>query len=190
MSKNFRCLLLILSGITVQVFAIVPTTDIYQQSTDISTTSQYAGQVTGYLGQMGNAMNAAEQVQSLKGLAQVQGSGQVLCQLCTKSDQAQLASYVNSINDDLCSQFSQSMTNITGAQQSITNLQQIIATFATNPKAAGLALQQAAIATQTATQNTLAQMQMMQAQAVQKQLAQEKYTRTLISNSTNIQPGL
>jgi hypothetical protein len=156
------------------VFSVVPTTDIYQQSTDTATTAQYAGQVSAYLGQIGSTMNAAQQVQSLKGLAAVQGAGNQLCTLCNKSDIAALNQYSNDINGDLCSQFSASLSNITGAKQSITTLQGIMATFATNPKAAGLALQQAAVATQTATQNTMAQMQMLQAQAQQRELAKEK----------------
>ena len=156
------------------VFAIVPTTDIYQQATDSSTTGEYAAQVSGYLTQIGNTMNAAQQVQNLRGLSAVQGAGSQLCALCNKSDLASLNQYANDINGDLCSQFSNALSNITGAKQSISSLQGIMATFATNPKAALLALQQAAISTQTATQNTMAQMQMLQAQAQQRELAKEK----------------
>ena len=157
-----------------QAFAVVPTTDIYQQATDDTSTAQYAGQITTYLGQIGSTMNAAQQVSNLKGLQAVQGAGTQLCALCNKTDLAQLNGYANDINGDLCSQFSSALSNITGAKQSITTLQGIMATMATNPKAAALALQQAAIATSTATQNTMAQMNMLQAQAQQRELAKEK----------------
>jgi hypothetical protein len=46
-----------------------------------------------------------------------------------------------------------------------------------------LALQQAAIATQSATQNTMAQIQMLQAQAQQRELAKEKMERTSTSEA-------
>ena len=179
--KKLFSLLIVLS---VTAYAVVPTTDIYQQATDDTTTAQYAGQVSTYLGQISSTMNAAEQVKGLQGLSAVQGAGTQLCNLCNKSDIASMQSYVNQVNGDLCSQFSNALTNITGAKQSISTLQGIMATFATNPKAAALALQQASIATQTASQNTIAQMQMLQTQIVQKQLAEEKLTKQQ-SNTMN-----
>lgn len=187
--KKFSGILLLL--IMSHSFAVVPTTDIYQQSTDTVTTAQYAGQVSGYLSQIGSTMSAAQQVSQLKGLAAIQGAGNQLCALCNKSDLNALRQYSNDVNSDLCSQFSASLSNITGAKQSITTLQGIMATFATNPKAAGLALQQAAVATQTATQNTMAQMQMMEAQAAQRELAKEKLEQTSTADAfTGFHSGL
>lgn len=168
-----------------KTFAVVPTTDIYQQASDSTTTAQYAGQVSAYLGKIGETMNAAQQVQNLKGLADLQGAGSQICELCNKSDLNSLNQYTNDINSDLCSQFSAALSNITGAKTSISTLQDIMATFATNPKSAGLALQQAAVATQTATQNTMAQMQMLQAQAQQRELAKEKLQRQTTTDAFN-----
>jgi hypothetical protein len=176
--KKLSMLFILFIGFNASSFAVVPTTDVYAMGQDTTTTTQYAGQITTYLGQIGSTMNAAQQVSSLKGLAAVQGAGSQLCALCNKSDLASLSQYSTDINSDLCSQFSNALSNITGAKQSITTLQGIMSTFATNPKAAVLALQQAAIATQTATQNTMAQMQMLQAQAQQRELAKEKMEQT------------
>lgn len=159
-------------------FAVVPTSDVYVMGQDTSTLTGYAAQVPAYLSQMSSTMNAANQVQNLHGLAQVQGAGQAVCSLCNANDLASMRNYVNQVNGDLCSQFSLALTNITGTQQAITNLQQIMTTFATNPKEAALALQQASVATQTATQNTLAELQMLHTQAQQKNLADEKIAQT------------
>lgn len=159
-------------------YAVVPTTDIYQQSTDTTTLAQYSAQVGTYLSQMTSTMNAYDQVKNLQGLQSVQGAGTQICALCNKSDIASLSQYSTNVNSDLCSQFSLAMSNITGASQSITSLQQIMATFATNPKAATIALQQASAATMTVSQNTLAQMQMLETQGQQRLLAKEKLEQT------------
>jgi len=172
-------LLLSLGAIaSINAFAIVPTTDVSVVAQDTTTQSAYIAQIPGYISQMNSAANAAQQVAGLKGLSQVQGAGGAICNLCNANDQASMQAYLNNINTDLCSQFSNALTNITGAQQSITSLQGIMATFATNPKAAALALQQAMVATQSVTNNTMAQMQMLQAQTIQKQLATEKMQQT------------
>ena len=169
-------MILIITGAT--AYAIVPTMDTYIMGQDTATAGAYAAQVPTYLSQMTSAMNAVNQVQGLKGLAAVQGAGTQICNLCNANDLASMQNYVNQVNGDLCSQFSQALTNITGSQNAITSLQGVMAAFMTNPKSAGLALQQASIATQTATQNTLAQMQMLQAQVQQKALADEKIAKT------------
>ena len=178
MKKLLSVILVIASAAS---YAFVPTTDVAVAAQDVATQTAYTGQITTYLSQIGSTMNAAQQVSGLKGLAAVQGAGSQLCALCNQSDLASLNQYATDINSDLCSQFSLALSNITGAKNSISTLQGIMATFATNPKAASLALQQAAIATQTATQNTMAQMQMLQAQTVQRELAKEKLEQT---NST------
>lgn len=176
--------------ISLSAYAVVPTTDIYQSAQDTTTTSGYVAQIPGYLSKMNTTMNAAQQVQSLHGLAAVQGAGSQICNMCNASDLASMQNYVKEINGDLCSQFSAALSNITGSQQAITSLQGVMSAFASNPKAAGLALQQASVATQSATQNTMAQMQMLSAQAQQKKLAQEKYTNTMVSNSAGMKTGL
>ena len=159
------------------IYADVPVVDTYNVTTDTTTSSAYLAQIPGYLSQMNTAMNAAQQVRGLEGLASVQGAGSQLCNLCNAQSLAQMQSYVSQVNGDLCTQFSTALSNITGTQQSITNLQGIMSTFASNPKAAALALSQASIATQSATQNTMAQMQMLQAQVQQKALADEKIAK-------------
>jgi hypothetical protein len=174
MKKYFFALIFIISN----VFAFVPVTDVYQQTTDIDTIGSYASGIIEYLDDIGNTMNAAEQVENLKGLALLTNAGGTqLCALCNQSDLAKLNQYNNDISNDLCLQFSKAISNITGAKKSILTLQKIISFFKINPKAAALALQQASIATQTATQNTLAQMQMLGIQAQQHQLAKEKLER-------------
>lgn len=176
--KHNVILFIFIYNVSTVSFAAVPTSDVYQKSTDETTLAQYGAQISSYLSQMTTTMNAYDQVKNLNGLKSVQGAGTQLCALCNKSDLASLHQYANDVNSDLCSQFSLAMTNITGASQSITSLQQIMTTFATNPKAAVLALQQASAATLTVTQNTLAQTQMLATQGQQRLLAKEKLEQT------------
>ncbi len=168
--------------VSIQAFAVVPTTDMYQVGQDTTTTSGYVAQIPSYLNQMNSAMNAADQVSALKGLQQVSGAGQALCQLCDAKQLSTMQDYVQQVNGDLCSQFSYALSNITGSKQAITSLQGVMAAFASNPKAAALALQQASVATQSATQNTMAQIQMLEAQKAQKQLAEDKYAKAAQSS--------
>lgn len=171
--------------ICMPVLAVVPISNDYMERQDDTTLLQYTAQIPTYLSQMNSAMNAANQVRGLQGLSQVQGAGQALCTLCTANDLNSMQNYVNQVNTDLCSQFSVALSNITGTQQAITDLQQIMKVFATNPREAALALQQASVATQTATQNTLAQLQMLQTQAQQKNLADEKIAHTQQTSMQN-----
>lgn len=163
-------IIVLLSG---AVNAIVPTTDVAQQLDDKTTMANYGAQVSSSLGKINSAITAADQIKNLQGLQKLQ-AGSTLCELCTQSDRAQLEAYKNSINTDLCSQFSLAYTNITGIKTSVQTLQQIMTLFSTSPRAALMALQQASIMAQYNTNNTLAQMQMMQAQGEQKRLAEEK----------------
>ena len=178
-------LLMLSSLLAGSVFAVVPTSDVYVMGQDTTTAASYASQIPGYLTQMNATMNAANQVKNLQGLAQVEGAGKALCELCNANDLQTMQTYVNNINSDLCSQFSAALSNITGTQQAISSLQGVMAAFASNPKAAALALQQASVATQSATQNTMAQIQMLEAQAQQRQLAQEKMAKTQQTSMQN-----
>lgn len=188
--KNINFTLLIFTILSFNAFAIVPTIDVAKQTQDKLTITNYIAQVPNYLQKMNTTMNAAEQVKNLKGLEALQGAGSTLCTLCNQSDLSAMQTYMDQINGDLCSQFGTAMSNITGTKSAITSLQDVMRLFATNPQEAGMALQQAAVATSTATQNTLAQIQMLQAQAQQRQLAQEKYTKTLMEASTHVDSGL
>lgn len=180
--KKLLTVLIVLNSIC---FAEVPISNEYDQTQDKTTIFGYAAKIPGYLGQMHDAMNAAEQVRGLRGLAQISGSGKAICELCNAEQLKNMQGYIQNINSDLCSQFSAAMSNITGTKQAIKSLQEVMSMFATNPKAAALALQQAIVATQSATQNTMAQMQMLQAQAQQKALAEEKYSKASQSSMQN-----
>ena len=171
--KKFKVVIVLLIK---QVIAVVPVTDIAQQAIDASTMAQYEAQVSMAISKMGTLTTAYDQVQNLQGLQKLQ-AGTTLCKLCDLSTSSSLKSYQQSINDDLCSQISLSYTNITGIKTAINTIDQIMTLFATNPMAAANALRQASTAIQTVTGNTLAQMQMMQAQAVQKTLAEEKISQ-------------
>jgi len=158
------------------IYAAVPVVDIAQKAKDMSTMAQYSAQIGKSINKINTLMNAAEQVKNLQGLQKLQ-AGTTICELCTKSDQVQLQSYLNSINTDLCSQFSLAYTNITGIKSAVSTLNEIMSLLATNPQAALMALQQAQIASTQSINNTLAQMQMMQAQSIQKELGKEKLSK-------------
>ena len=167
---KFICLFLI----SIQAMAVVPVIDEHQLSTDITTMTSYGTTLGAYLSRLGQVMTAAQQVQQLHGLEQVSKAGTAICDLCSPVETIQLQTYVEQVNRDLCSQFSWSMKNITGLSQSVQDINDVVSLLQTNPKAAGLALQQAAIRTQVASQNTLAQIQLLMAQQSQKQLAEQK----------------
>jgi hypothetical protein len=175
--KVISLILLSVISITLNTaFAVVPVINPTDIAKDTTTMTQYVTQVGQTVEKIGASYNVTEQVKNLQGLQKLQ-AGAALCQLCTQSDQRALAQYANNINDDLCSQISTAYQTITGVANAAKSLQDVIKLVATNPQAAGLALQQAAISAQTSTNNTLAQMQLMQAQSVQKQLAQEKLNK-------------
>ena len=165
------------------VFAIIPTIDQYQLSSDISTMTNYSSTIASYLSNISKATTSVEQVRQLHGLQQVEAIGNSLCALCTQVDEKKLQNYVNNINDDLCSHFAFAVRNITGLAQNINNISDILLLFQTNPKVAGLALQQAVIHVQVSTQNTLSQIQILMAQQAQKQLAEQKIEKQTTDNT-------
>ena len=167
-----RMIILIL--LCTNAFAIMPTIDENVVRKDLTTMNTYIANINGYLTTMSQAMTIAQQVTQLHSLQQLQSVGTQICALCTPTDNENLQNYITSVNDDLCSQFSWSIQNITGVVQNVTSIADIILEFQTNPQAAELALQRSAIETAASTQNTLAQMQVLMAQEGQKQLAERK----------------
>lgn len=196
MKKNTFILLYFLVS---SCFAIVPTMDVGVVGTkassdmakDATTMASYVASVGTTMGQIGRTMDAAKQLQNLQGLQKLQAAGN-LCALCTQTDQAQLQNYQNSIDDDLCSQFSNAYRNLTGVTNAASSLKDIMGLLTTNPSAALMSLQQATVAAQQTTNSTLAQMQLLQTQTMQKQLAQEKMQKQTAQNiATAMQnPGL
>ncbi len=166
-----RCVLLISCMIT-NVFAIVPV-DTSLDTANSAAMLNYYPSVVSTLSKIGQSMQIVDQMQSLQGMQKL-SVGTSICRLCQPSDQAQLQSYATSINDDLCSQFSMAYQNLTGVQNAAKSLGDIMTMLTVNPKAALMSLQQAAVAAQSTTNSTLAQMQLMQAQMIQKSLADDK----------------
>lgn len=170
-----KLVLPVLLMISISSYAMVPITTALDPN-GLSAAATATANAGTYLNQIQQAQTIATQVQALHGLQQLQAAGSGLCNLCSPSDQAQLQLYLNNINGDLCTQFSNAMSNMGSAQQSFTNLQGVIgALSSTNPQAASISLAQSSATTLTSVNNSLAQIQAMQAQTAQKQLAQEKY---------------
>lgn len=170
-----KLLIILLAGISLSSYAIVPITTSLDPNA-LSAAASVAANAGTYLNQIQQAQSVASQIQALHGLQQLQTAGSGLCNLCNQTDKAQLQAYLNNVNGDLCTQFSNAMSNMGSAQQSFTNLQSVIGALSgVNPQAAALNLAQSSATTLTSVNNTLAQMQALQAQAIQKQLAQEKY---------------
>lgn len=176
---NLKLIKLFLQIIILEVFfiansmAVVPIQNINDASTMITITSQ----IGKYLQQLQTAQNTYQQVQALKGLQQIQAGGQGLCALCNQTDAVTLSNYVNQINNDLCSQFSNIMSNLTNSQANFSNLQQIISAFNHNPEAASIGLQQTSTSLLSNVQSTLTQMNALQAQQIQRDLAKEKMNK-------------
>lgn len=189
--------LLLLTAAISTAYAVVPTTDVgptgirssQEMTNDAATMGQYVASVGSTMGKIQQTYQVAEQMKNLQGLQKLQGAG-ALCQLCTATDQAQLNSYRNSINDDLCSQFSLAYQNLTGVTNAANSLSDIMRLLSTDPKAAMLSLQQASVASQQTTNSTLAQMQLLQTQMVQKQLADEKQGQQMTGAMSQVKPGL
>ncbi len=183
----------LLSGLLVALpltsYAIVPITTSLDPNA-LSAAATAAANAGTYLSQIQQAQTVATQIQGLQGLQQLQTAGSGLCNLCNTSDKSQLQAYLNNVNGDLCSQFSNAMSNLNSAKQSFTSLQGIInALSGVNPQAASLSLIQSSATTLTSVSNTLAQMQAMEAQTVQKQLAQEKYDRQEATDMSQMNLG-
>lgn len=178
-------------------YAAVPTVDIgsagiraaQETANDAATMGQYVASVSSTMSKIQQTMSAVDQLKNLQGLQKLQAGGQ-LCQLCNASDSAQLQDYRNSINTDLCSQFSNAYQNLTGVTNAANSLSDIMRLLSTDPKAAVLSLQQASVSAAQTTNSTLAQIQLMQAQQIQKQLADEKVAINHLTQSSNMNPGL
>ncbi len=175
--------------VSTNVYAVVPTTDVgpagiraaAQTTNDTATMGQYVASVSNTMNNIQKTYEVTNQLQNLQGLQKLQGASS-LCELCTASDSAQLNDYRNSINTDLCSQFSLAYKNLTGVTNAANSLSDIMKLLSTDPKAAMLSLQQASVASQQTTNSTLAQMQLLQTQMIQKQLAEEKLSKTTQNN--------
>lgn len=189
--------LLLLTVAISTAYAVVPTTDVgptgiraaTETTNDAATMGQYVASVGSTMGKIQQTYQVTEQMKNLQGLQKLQGAG-ALCQLCTASDSASLNAYRNSINDDLCSQFSLAYQNLTGVTNAANSLSDIMRLLSTDPKAAMLSLQQASVASQQTTNSTLAQMQLLQTQMVQKQLAEEKMGQQATAAMATVNPGL
>lgn len=169
--------------ITKLTYAIVPTIDQQQLATDITAMSSYGSSVGLYLNKLGQTITVVDQIKQLNSLNQLAQAGNSLCALCSSSDETNLANYINNINNDLCSQFSFALQNIENIQISANNINDVILLLQSNPKAASLALQRAAIQTQLATHNSMAQIQLLLSQDLQKKLAQQKLEKQITDDS-------
>jgi hypothetical protein len=154
-----------------KVIAIVPV-DTSLDSANALAMANYTGSVNATFGSIQKAMDVTQQLQKLQGLKNLANSG--LCSSCTGYTQAQLRKYANSVNDDLCLQFSTAYKNLTGIRNAANSLNDIMTLMQVNPKAAMMSLQQAVISAQAATNSILVQMQLMQTQEIQKRMADEK----------------
>lgn len=176
---------LILLGVCSSTFAVVTTQDITtakQYSADQVTAASYVANTVNTLSKVNQTMSAVDNLKKLQGMQKLNGMSE-LCRLCDASDLKQLQSYASSVDSDLCSQFSSAYQNLTGVSNAAKSLKDIMGLLTTNPQAALISLQQASLAAAQTTNSTLAQMQMLQAQAMQRELAKDKMQQT-IANDT------
>lgn len=176
MKKKLICFLLSI-GFLQSGYTVVPTVDVEQRIEDIDAMKTYTAKIATIVYNIGQAVDIAEQLSNLKSLQDVEQAGGAICKLCSTTEQMQIQQYVNQVNDDLCSQFGMVMQSVSGAQQTIESIQDIIGSFSTNPEEAGLALQAAAVQTNAAIQSGLSQIQVLLAQRAQKQLGEEKLAK-------------
>ena len=167
------------------IIAIVPTIDQHMLESDLSTMANYGASIGLYLADISRTVTAVDQVKQLNGLAQIEAIGDNICALCNSSNQQELETYINNINNDLCSQFSFSLHNITGLESNVHNINDIISMLQTNPGSASIALQQASVQTQLASENAIAQLNLLMAQQNQKSLAEQKYEKQVTNDVYN-----
>lgn len=182
MKKLTICLLALFMTNT---FAVVTTQDITtakQYDADQITIANYIKGTYDTLSKVNQTMSAVDNLKKLQGLQKLDSMSE-LCKLCDASDIQQLQSYASSVDSDLCSQFSGAYKNLTGVTNAAKSLKDIMGLLKSNPQAAMMSLQQASIAAAQTTNSTLAQMQVLQAQAIQRELAKEKMQQT-IANDT------
>lgn len=160
-----------------------------EMASDSATMANYMTSITNTMGKIQKTMSAADQLKNLQGLQKLNAGGQI-CELCNASDYKALQDYRQSINTDLCGQFSNAFKNLTGVTNAANSLQDIMSLLTSDPKAAALSLQQASVSSAQTMNSTLAQMQLLQAQAQQKQLADEKAGQQVTSQMIRINPGL
>lgn len=172
--------LFLLYIVALNVFAAVPTT----QAPDPLFQAKLAGtgQIMGYLKWIAQAGMTAKQVSGLQGLQQLKDGGAAICKLCGPEDMDDLQIWIDKMNGDLCSSFTNIMQSLTGIDKRYSDLQAVQAALQTNPVEAGLALQQASLASQTRTEETMRQMQMMQLQQVQKEALVQKWSKQYTSD--------
>lgn len=177
-------------------YAVVATQDINitsQQAQDKATVASYISNIVKTTSKINQTMGAVDSLKKLDGLQKLNAMSD-LCTTCTTSDIQQLYDYSTSINKDLCSQFSVAYKNLTGVSNAASSIKDIMNLFTSNPQAALLSLQQASIGAQQTANSTLAQMQMLQAQTQQRELAREKLQNQVGANTANTiltkSPGL
>ena len=158
------------------VFAVVATSDInvtQQRLEDKATVASYMSGILNSTTKINQTMQAVDNLKKLEGLQKLNGVSQ-LCRACDMSDLKQLYDYSSSVNKDLCSQFSSAYQNLTGIPNAASSIKDIMKLFSTNPQAAMMSLQQASLGAAQTANSTLGQMQLLQAQAQQRELAKEK----------------
>lgn len=187
----------LLSIMTMTSFAMVATVDVgsagqraaQEMSVDAATMGQYVASVSSTMNKIQQTYDVANQMKNLQGLQKL-NAGSQLCELCSATDSKSLNAYRDSINTDLCSQFSLAFKNLTGVTNAANSLSDIMKLLSTDPKAAMLSLQQAGVASAQTTNSTLAQIQLLQTQVIQKQLADEKAGQQANASMVGIRTGL
>lgn len=187
-----RKIFLVISILTVfNCYANVPI-DTSLDTANLSAVKAAVDQAKTYAKQIQSAKTVYDQVQGLKGLQALQAGGNGVCNLCNKSTSTEIHDYVQNINGDLCSQFSNALTNLTGAQANIDSIGGIIDSISSGMSAQGasISLASSSAATLTNINSTMAQIQLLQTQSIQKKLAEEKQTTANISDASEGRTGL
>lgn len=157
------------------VVEIDSTMDFYSQGKAALAIAAVIKQAEGMLDQVKHTTDLVTQIQDLKSLRELKNDAGILCPNCTGADVDKVQSYVDSINNDLFGQISNIQAKM-GAVGDIVNVINNLITngvaAAVNPAATSAIVEQASVATLSNIQNTLLQIQTVQAQTVQLQLAE------------------
>lgn len=155
--------------------AVVPTVDVVQNSYDTDAMSGYAFKVEQFLSSIAKASTVVDEVNQLRELAAFGNTSQTKSIIANQAKLDDLRNFVNLVNEDLCAQFSATLTSVSGINTTAKTLNDVIDMLGSNPVSASLSLQKASIATQSRMHNTLAQIQILLTQQMQKDLLDEKF---------------
>lgn len=184
--KKLISILFLLFTLTRPIFAFVPTIDVLKRTEEFNAMNEALYQIKATVENLKQANDTIKQQADLQQLIKAQQDVAKLCaNVCDAHDQQQLHEYLLGLNQGIASQFDKAATALSGAENTIKDLQDILhfvqnlpATIQANTKQVSLALRQAVLTTQQQIQGSLSQIQILLLQLSQKKIAEQQLEKS------------